>query len=509
MTSDRTLSFPSRVPLTRALAAAVLALAVGASACSREEPASERSTTSSSTTTEPPTTTAAPAEPGEEAPEAAWIVQIGSAGEDELLGVAAREDEVVAVGSTDGDLQGPNAGATDAVVVAVGTDGEVRSVEQHGSVEAEEAAAVGSSAGTTVACGAVDLLAGAGEVEPADTGSEAWCAPIDEQGALGRIEPRGSTEADGMSGVSVAPDGAFGYAAGSTLGLFPDASDTSSGVLGEGDALLWRIDPGGVPTWIRQFGTGRADSASAVTTTSTDDAVVVGVTSGDLRGPGSGAEDGFLARYEASGLPRWSRQFGSEGADRALGVAVGGETARGTEVTVAVGETEGALAAAVGGEPSGADSTPRLDGQEPVPANAGGMDAMIVAFDTSGDELWAAQLGTDGDESAAAAAVDGGTVLVGGSTTGSLGTAGAPAAGGADGFLASVDAATGELRWIVQFGSAGEERVHGLTVTEDGLVVLAGTTTAQMGDEPNAGGTDGFLIAFPIPTAGGSVASSL
>ena len=48
-----------------------------------------------------------------------------------------------------------------------------------------------------------------------------------------------------------------------------------------------------------------------------------------------------------------------------------------------------------------------------------------------------------------------------------------------------------------------------MTVTEDGLVVISGQTTGDLGDNTNAGGSDGFLIAFPLPTAGGSVASAL
>ena len=41
------------------------------------------------------------------------------------------------------------------------------------------------------------------------------------------------------------------------------------------------------------------------------------------------------------------------------------------------------------------------------------------------------------------------------------------------------------------------------------LVVISGQTTGDLGDNTNAGGSDGFLIAFPLPTAGGSVASAL
>ena len=90
-----------------------------------------------------------------------------------------------------------------------------------------------------------------------------------------------------------------------------------------------------------------------------------------------------------------------------------------------------------------------------------------------------------------------------------MATNGDPSAGAGDGFLAALDRDTGTLRWITQFGSDAEERVTGLALTETGLVVVSGSTAGQMGDEPNAGGRDGFLIAFPLPSSGGAVASAL
>jgi hypothetical protein len=49
----------------------------------------------------------------------------------------------------------------------------------------------------------------------------------------------------------------------------------------------------------------------------------------------------------------------------------------------------------------------------------------------------------------------------------------------------------------------------GLATTEDGLLVASGITTGQMGDGPPAGGSDGFVIAFPLSTTGGGAASSV
>lgn len=497
--------------------AALVATAVLGGACSRDDDASPAGPRS--TTTEPPLSVAPPttADPEDQPPEPAWIVQVGTPLDDALLGVAARQDEVVAAGYTDGAIdespagQDDSTGSTDpanhgrdALVAVVGTDAEVRHLGQAGGTAPETATGVGSGGATTIACGTVE-----GAAAPSGGVEDAWCAPIAGDGSLGTLEARGGPDQDRLDGAAVEPDGSLGYAAGSTLGLFPSASDTSTGVLGSGDALLWQVDPSGAPVWIRQFGTGQLDRGEAVAATVERDAVVVGTTEGDLDGPSNGAQDGFISRYEQSGLPRWTRQFGTSALDRPLAVATGGEPTRGTETYVTVGSTEGELAPAVGGTASDLDDAPRLDGQEPAPSNAGGVDAMAVAFDPSGDQRWAAQLGTSGDDTAEATALDGSTVLVAGTTGGALDTTGRPSAGGRDGYLAALDLETGQVRWITQFGSVADDDVHAVTVTEDGLVVVAGATAGDLGQEPNAGGLDGFLIAFPLPRSGGSVASSL
>ncbi len=62
---------------------------------------------------------------------------------------------------------------------------------------------------------------------------------------------------------------------------------------------------------------------------------------------------------------------------------------------------------------------------------------------------------------------------------------------------------------MVRFGSELDERVSGISTTEDGLVVVSGTTAGQLGEDPPSGGSDGFLIAFPLAASGGGAASSV
>ena len=477
-----------------------------AAACSTGETAATSSTSTTTTTT---TTAPLPVPEvdatDEEPPAPEWVVQVGGADDDSLRDVAARDDELVAVGHTEGEPGGAGNGGADALSVLVTTEAEVTGVLQSGSELDDIATSVGSSGSATLACGQTT-----GGIGGLPGGAEdGWCAPVGPDGSLGTTHQQGGTESDSILGVALAADGEFGYAGGYTLGLFPGASDTSAGQLGNGDALVWQIGADGTPRWIRQFGTAAADRGRAVSVTDDGDGLIVGETGGDLEGPSNGGTDAFLARFDRDGIPRFVRQFGSAEEDSASAVAAGGEPTRGTETFVVAGHTEGALAPALGGELTDPTDAPRADGAEPAPTNAGGTDAVLWAMDPGGDERWTVQLGSTGADEATAVAIDGSTVLVAGTTSGALDTTGAPSSGGLDGFLAAVDLDTGALRWITQFGSEGDETVGGMTITEDGLVVVAGSTTAAMGDNVNAGRSDGFLIAFPLPAVGGAAASAL
>lgn len=491
----------------RALAVTAILVTLLGTACSKERSADP--TTTTTTSLPPPTTT--PSDPdqatggADDPPQVEWIVQIGGGANDSLLGVSSRGDEVVATGYTEGDFAGDAAGGSDVLVATVGTDSNIRAVSQFGAGADDSAFGVGSAEGNTVTCGYTESDLGG----PIAGSADAWCAPIDAKGMLGTVYQQGGSESDHLYGTAMAPDGDIGYAGGYTQGLFPGASDTSAGALGEGDALIWQINPDGTPRWIRQFGTTATDWGQGVATTADGDGLIVGYTQGDLDGPSKGGTDGFLARFDHDGLPRFVRQFGTSGADWPKGVASGGSATRGTETFVSVGSTDGALAPAMGGERTDPSDLPRADGGKPAPSNAGGTDVMAVAMDPGGETRWESQLGSDSADDAIGVGIDGSTVLIAGTTSGVLDTTGNPNAGGRDGFLAAMDLDTGELRWITQFGSDGDEDVSGLTITEDGLVVVSGQTTGALGDQPNAGGSDGFLIAFPLPRTGGSAASAL
>ena len=276
-------------------------------------------------------------------------------------------------------------------------------------------------------------------------------------------------------------------------GLLPGAQDPSGRGLGNGDALMMQADPEGRPIWARQFGTGLEDGALAADGAPDGDGLTVGYTDGDLEGPSKGGRDGWVSRFDPTGNQRWIAQLGSSGTDTLSAVTSSGEARRGSELVIAAGVTD-------------AD----VDAEGPG-LNAGLNDPFVAALGSDGTLQWVSQFGSTFEETVGGVAADGDTIYVTGSSGSDFGDLledGGPG-GARDGFLAAIDAASGTVLWVSRFGSTGDETMTGLATTEDGLLVASGTTTGQVGDDPSAGGTDGFVIAFPLAAAGGGAASSV
>jgi hypothetical protein len=493
---------PGAAPWSRrAVLGLVLAGMVVVSACSRDQGArppvvtTQEDPADTTTTTAPapkrnnaPPTTVDPAQPIE----LAWVRQVGGLGNDELASVAGRDASVVAVGSTDGAV-GPTRGGRDTMTVVVTSDGTAAPPRQAGSDGTDRAAGVSASGSSTLACGTSDSTRG-----PQASGTpDGWCAPVADDGTLGEEVAIGGDADDALVAVALprpaASDGSEplapteGYAVGSTTGVMPRAQDPSGRGLGDGDSVVTKVDTSGSPVWVRQFGSFAPDRATGVASSEGGDAVVVGITGGDAAGRSLGGNDGYVARFDPSGNQRWSAQVGSTADDEFASVAAAGEARRGTERFVAGGSTGGLV-----GE-----------------TTAGGTDALVMAVGPDGRRQWATQFGTAGTDRVTAVLADGDTVFVAGTSDGPLGTLRKDLGpgGGRDAFLAAVDAASGKVLWTSRFGAAVDDDVTGITTTEDGLLVLSGSTAGELPGATTNGGTDGLLVAFKLPSGGGAASS--
>jgi hypothetical protein len=73
--------------------------------------------------------------------------------------------------------------------------------------------------------------------------------------------------------------------------------------------------------WTKQLGTSSDDSGNDVTTDSSGNIYVTGSTGGGLDGnTSSGNHDIVLVKYNSTGTKQWTKQLGTSGGDQGLGV---------------------------------------------------------------------------------------------------------------------------------------------------------------------------------------------
>jgi hypothetical protein len=225
------------------------------------------------------------------------------------------------------------------------------------------------------------------------------------------------------------------------------------------------VDASDALDWARQFGTTRYDLAYA-TATSGSGVYAAGFTNFALTGQQYHRRyDAFVRKYDVDGEVLWTRQFGSSGTDQALALAAddGG-------VTV-VGSTDG-----------------RIVKQEA----AGGVDAFVARFGSAGGLHWIHQFGTRADDRATAVGIGTDGTFVAGTTGGALGDR---RAGPSDAFVARVDASSGGLAWVRQFGGDGAEEANGIAVRARRAYVV-GSTIGKIGGADLGGTSDGLVAAF-------------
>jgi len=287
---------------------------------------------------------------------------------------------------------------------------------------------------------------------------DAFLAKYDSFGSLLWTRQIGTTNDDRSSSVAVDVFGnAFisGYTEGSLSG--PHAGDR--------DAFLAKYDPSGGLLWTRQLGTAGYEESGEVAVDAYGNAYICGPTFGDLGGPSAGSRDAFLVKYDPSGAILWKQQLGTSGEDQGASVAV---DAYGNAYVS--GWTAGDLAG----------------------SNAGGWDAFLAKYDSSGSLLWKRQMGTSSREYSESVAVDAfGNAYISGPTFGSLG---GPNAGDEDIFLAKYDPA-GSLLWVRQIGTSSSEPDAAVAVDGLGNAYIGGDTGGSLGG-PNAGSVDAFLAKY-------------
>jgi hypothetical protein len=262
------------------------------------------------------------------------------------------------------------------------------------------------------------------------------------------------------------------------VGELGDALDLGSGVLAAGGFVL-ALDAAGDPLWSRALGA----AANGVTVLADGSVVVVGRAAGatDLGGgplAPHGGDDAFVVALTPAGAHAWSRLFGGPERDEAADVAAG------------------AGRIAIVGE-SGAD--PDL-GIGPL-AGGGGADAFVLALDEGGAAMFGRVLGEQDDQRARGVTVaEDGTITVLGEFGGELALGGSSlTADGIDAFVLALDTSGAEVFSHV-FGGAGFQEGFSVARGAAGSVVVTGlfegTVDFAGASLASLGARDIFLVSL-------------
>jgi len=404
-----------------------------------------------------------------------------------------------------------DAAKSDTITLTVDLPGVARWTRQFGTGNADLVHGVATGAN-----GSVYLVGDTfGALEGAHEGdSDAFVRAYDRTGGILWTRQFGTNGEERARGVATDDDGNV-YVTGYTSGALEGAN------AGNFDAYVRSYDANGVLRWGRQFGTSGEDVSRAVATDTSGNVYVAGSTSGALVGTNEGGLDAFIRSYDANGVLRWTRQFGTSGTDAAAGVATdanGDVYVAGDVQGLLEGVNSGAVDAFVRSYNSDGEirwtrqfGTSSWDQAESVATDASGNvyvagrtegflegvgagfeDAFVRAYDGGGVLRWTRQFGTGGVDVAYGVATDtDGRVYVTGYTTGALESA---SAGGFDAFVRALDG-SGDLRWTRQFGTGGLDVAYGVATDADGDVYVAGRTGGAL-EGSSAGGQDAFVRAY-------------
>ncbi len=227
------------------------------------------------------------------------------------------------------------------------------------------------------------------------------------------------------------------------------------------------VDSGSM--WTKQWGSSYSDAGYSIVVDSSGDIYVTGYTEGRINGNQYlGSRDIFLTKYTSDGTKLWTKQFGSIYDDYGCDLTIDD-----LGNVYVVGNTCGSF-----------------DGNQ----NVGSYDIFLTKYDSSGVKLWTCQFGSvSGDYATSIAVNSSGEVFIAGYTSGGIDEK--TNAGGSDAFLAKYSS-SGEYFFTKQFGSSSDDYAYGVAVDTSGNIYVTGYTRGGLDGNINIGAYDVFLTKY-------------
>jgi hypothetical protein len=310
--------------------------------------------------------------------------------------------------------------------------------------------------------------------------SDGWIARFSRAGQVKWAKRFGGTSS-GDAGDAVGVDASGNIY---LLGVFNGSVNFGGSDLfasGPLEIALVKYDGNGNHIWSHAYGGSGYDQGTRLAIDPSGNVIICGAFPATANFGGTdltatGSSDGFIAKYNSSGVWQWDLAVGGNGQQVAYSIATDGAGNVyatgyfGTEVT--------------------------FPGVSPV-ASTGGLDLFIAKFNSAGVVQWTQKKGGTGDDLGITIASDAsGNLALGGAfhDTVNLGGSALVSAGGYDGFLARYTTA-GAHQWSLRFGSAAEtELAAGVRLNSVSKVFMCATSEADVTGAPGYGEPD-ILIA--------------
>ncbi len=296
-------------------------------------------------------------------------------------------------------------------------------------------------------------------------------------------------------------DYGLGIAVDSSGNVYVAGYTTSQGA-GNGDVLITKYNTSGTIQWQRSLGGASSDAGYGIAVDGSGNVYVTGYTGSQ----GAGGSDALITKYSTSGAIQWQRSLGGSGGDYGRDIAVdssGNVYVTGYTLSQGAGSSDALITKyntsgtiqwqrSLGGSDFDYGYGIAVDSSGNVyvagitlSQGAGGSDALITKYDTSGTIQWQRSLGGAGSETGYGIAVDSsGNVYIVGRTN-------SQGAGGDDVLIAKYNT-SGTIQWQRSLGGVGSDEGLGIAVDSSGNVYIVGRTNSQ-----GAGGDDVLIAKLP------------
>jgi hypothetical protein len=242
-----------------------------------------------------------------------WGRQFGSDKEEYALNhVMDKEGNIYIAGKTTGIIADNNLGKNDGFLTKFDNSGKILWSRQFGTTEDEDIqwCAIDSSENIYITGST------RGDLGHKNFGKEdIFIAKYNKAGKLIWIRQFGTDSTDVAKGIFADKNGNI-FVTGYTLGKLGQEA------FGKSDGFLMKLDPDGRQLYTTQFGSSADDYSYALTGNSNSEIYLCGSTWGAFNGKNNGFIDGFVGEFSDHGKPVNFFQFGSNGFDIAMNLAL-------------------------------------------------------------------------------------------------------------------------------------------------------------------------------------------